>query len=254
MIVYTGNYDGPVYENIFPNNFYALRNRNRREGFRFVTHDAELCLTDVNYDRTQTLTVGDPAAGSGFSESNPQYVWQRLQANAEFRLLVADRVHGFFFNGGVLTAQACAARYAMRTNEIFRALVGESARWGDADREPAITRSNWVKAVTPVLTNYFPRRNGIVLNQLRARGLYPTIRTRRLLTLLNFTIRPPRMWISATGISLTIARSHKSFAFHLSPRFQPAVTWCSPKTTGVSVISRSQARALLFSLVYEIMR
>jgi CotH protein/chitobiase/beta-hexosaminidase-like protein/lamin tail-like protein/K319-like protein/Fn3 domain-containing protein len=174
VIVYAGDYDGPVYLDNFPNNFYAFRHQTRRDGFRFATHDAELSLTDVNYDRTQPITVGDPAAGSTFSESNPQYVWQRLQANTEFRLLVADHTHRHFFNRGVLTPAACAARYAARTNEIHRAVVGESARWGDAKREPAITRANWVQAVASLMNNYFPRRSSIVLNQLRNRGLYPT--------------------------------------------------------------------------------
>jgi len=174
VIVYAGDFDGPVYLDNFPNNFYALRNRTNRDGFRFVTHDAELSLTDVNYDRTQPVTVGDPAAGSSFSESNPQYIWQRLQANAEFRLLVADHVQRFFFNGGPLMPAACAARYAARTNEIYRAVVGESARWGDAKREPPLTRANWLSAVSSRMTGYFPQRSGVVLNQLRARGLYPT--------------------------------------------------------------------------------
>jgi hypothetical protein len=179
-IIYTGNFDGPVWQDIFPNNFYAIRHRTGRDGFRFVTHDAEYSMYDVNADRTAPITVGDPAAGSSFSESNPQYVWQRLQANAEFRLLVADHVHRHFFNDGVLTPAACAVRYAVRTNEIQRAVVGESARWGDAKREPAITRSDWVQAVASMMDNYFPRRSGIVLNQLRNRGLYPTIDAPRL--------------------------------------------------------------------------
>ena len=55
LTFYVGNFDGPVYQNSFPNNFFASRNRNTREGFRFFTHDAELSLSDVNFDRTGTL-------------------------------------------------------------------------------------------------------------------------------------------------------------------------------------------------------
>jgi hypothetical protein len=175
LTIYVGNYDGPVYQNSFPNNFFALRNRNTRKGFRFITHDAELSLSDVNLDRTTTITVGDPAAGSMFSESNPQYVWQRLWANAEFRLRAADHVQRHFFNGGALTPAACLARYAARTNELSRGMVGESARWGDSKREPPILRENWIAAVSRVMTNYLPYRSGIVLQQLRNRGLYPNL-------------------------------------------------------------------------------
>jgi hypothetical protein len=175
LTIYVGNFDGPVYQNNFPNNFFATRNRNTREGFRFTAHDAELSLSDVNFDRTTIITVGDPAAGSTFSESNPQYVWQRLWANTEFRLRAADHVQKHFFNGGALTPAACLSRYAARTNELFRAMVGESARWGDAQREPAIVRDNWVGAVSGVINNYLPYRSGIVLQQLRNRGLYPNL-------------------------------------------------------------------------------
>jgi hypothetical protein len=175
LTIYVGNFDGPVYQNNFPNNFFASRNRNTREGFRFFTHDAELSLSDVNFDRTQLITVGDPAAGSTFSESNPQYFWQRLWANAEFRMRAADHVQKHFFNGGALTPAACLARYAARTNEMSRGMVGESARWGDAQREPPIVRENWINAVSSVINGYFPNRTAVVLQQLRNRGLYPNL-------------------------------------------------------------------------------
>jgi hypothetical protein len=175
LTIYVGNYDGPVYQDNFPNNFFASRNRNARDGFRFFVHDAELSLSDVNLDRTGFITVGDPAAGSSFSESNPQYVWQRLWANAEFRLRAADHAQKHFFNGGALTPAACRARYAARTNELSRAMVGESARWGDAQREPPIVREDWIDAVSGVMNNYLPYRSAIVLQQLRNRGLYPNL-------------------------------------------------------------------------------
>ncbi len=175
LTIYVGNFDGPVWQDNAPNNFFAIRNRNTREGFRFFEHDAELSLSDVNFDRTIPITVGDPAAGSSFSESNPQYIWQRLWANAEFRLRTADHVQKFFFNGGPLTPDACVARYAARTNELSRGMVGESARWGDAQREPPIVHEDWVNAVSGVLNDYLPYRSAIVLNQLRNRGLYPLL-------------------------------------------------------------------------------
>jgi hypothetical protein len=175
LTIYVGSFDGPVYMNSFPNNFFATRNRHTREGFRFTAHDAELSMSDVNYDRTGTITVGDPAAGSMFSESNPQYLWQRFWASGEFRLRAADHVQRHFFNGGPLTAAACLARYASLTNALFRGMVGESARWGDAQREPPILRENWVNAVSGIMNNYLPNRSAIVLQQLRNRGLYPAI-------------------------------------------------------------------------------
>lgn len=173
VILYTGNYDGPIWQDAFPNNFYALRSRTNRDGFRFVTHDAELCLTDLYNDRTVPRTVGDPLAGSSFSESNPDYLWRRLQENAEFRLLLADHVQRFFLNGGALTPPVCAARFAARTNEIQLPVIAESARWGDARHEPPLLQSDWLNAVGYKMGTYFPDRTSVVLNQLRNRGLFP---------------------------------------------------------------------------------
>ncbi len=204
LTIYVGNFDGPVYQNNFPNNFFATRNKHTREGFRFTAHDAELSLSDVNFDRTALITVGDPAAGSSFSESNPQYVWQQLWANAEFRLRAADHAQKFFFNGGPLTPAACLARYAARTNEISRAMVGESARWGDAQREPPIVQDDWVDAVSNVMNGYLPRRSGIVLQQLRNRGLYPNLTAPNLSQLGGATPAAYPLTMSHTNASGTI--------------------------------------------------
>ncbi len=243
VIIYGGNYDGPVYLDNFPNNFYALRNRTRRDGFRFVTHDAELSLNDINFDRTQPIMVGDPAAGSSFSESNPQYIWQRLQANAEFRLLVADHVQKFFFNSGPLTPGACAARYAARTNEISRAVVGESARWGDAKTEPPLTQANWLSAVSSLMTGYFPQRSGIVMNQLVARGLYPTNAAPRF---------NQHGGVVTNGFDLSITVTNGTIFYTLDgtdPRLPgggvapSAITYAGPIPLSESVIVKTRARA-----------
>src|SRR5262249_6959405 len=122
LTLYVGNFDGPVYQDNFPNNFFAVRSRQGRLGFRFFVHDAELSLSDVNFDRTEIITVGGPAAGSSFSKSNPQYVWQRLWANPEFRLRTADHVQRHFFQGGALTPAKSLARYGARTNELSRGI------------------------------------------------------------------------------------------------------------------------------------
>jgi hypothetical protein len=85
---------------------------------------------------------------------------------------VADRVHKYFFNNGLLTPQANRERFLKRKNEIDRAVVAESARWGDAKRSTPLTREDWLAAVNQVL-NYFNSRSGIVLDQLKNDQLYP---------------------------------------------------------------------------------
>lgn len=178
VIVYTGNKDAPISNflgNESPNNWFGIRNRNldTRMGFKFFAHDGEHTLLpwDLNIDRTGPFPAGD----SSVAKSSPQWVFKQMAANAEFRLKVADRVHRYFFNNGLLTPEANRARLLTRKAQIDRAVVGESARWGDAKRSPAFTRDDWQNAVDDVLNSFLPERTGIVLGQLRADGLYPNV-------------------------------------------------------------------------------
>jgi hypothetical protein len=175
VILYGGNLDAPIsnfLSNTSPNNWYGIRNRNGTEGFRFFAHDAEHTLLNVNQDRTGPYPAGD----SSVTKSSPQWIWQKLQASAEFRMLMADHTHRHFFNRGVLTPETARAMFLARKAEIDRAVVGESARWGDAKRATPLTRdAHWVPAINTILNNYLPRRTGIVLNQLKAKNLYPNV-------------------------------------------------------------------------------
>jgi hypothetical protein len=175
VIFYGGNLDAPISNflgNTSPNNWYGMRNRNGSDGFRFFAHDSEHTLLNVNENRTGPYTSGDTSV----LKSNPQWIWQKLGTNAEFRLLAADHIHRHFFNGGSLTPSAARERFLQRKNEIDRAVVGESARWGDAKRAAPLTRNvDWLAAINNILNNYFPRRTDIVLSQLRTKGFYPNV-------------------------------------------------------------------------------
>lgn len=179
VAAYTGSRDAPVGSSgTSPNNWYGIHRRDGTMGFRFFVHDFEHSLLNVNDDRIGPYPAGTPGTGGGLLKSSPQYLWQQLQQNDEFRLRVADRVHRHFFNGGVLTVDACLARFKERTNQLDRAVVGESVRWGDADpnHNIAYTRDDyWIPLVNRMLNDYFPQRSGIVLNQLRAKNLYPNV-------------------------------------------------------------------------------
>jgi hypothetical protein len=186
IIYFTGNFDAPVSSfldnNRLPNNFYAVYDRLGRSGFQFFAHDAEHSLMDslftenppeYGYDRT-----GPYPCGNLPNKFNPQWLHQQLSANAEYRIAFADRVYKHFFNHGALTADACRARMAVRRDEIDRAVIAESARWGDAQLRwgGAYTRDdNWLPSVNWVMDEFFPGRGEIVLGQLAADGLYPSV-------------------------------------------------------------------------------
>jgi hypothetical protein len=154
------------------NNWYGVRNRKGEQGFKFFVWDAEHTFLELGEDRTGPFPCGDQ-----FNGSNPQWLWQQCLENAEFRLLVADRVQRHFFNDGVLTPKAVLARFEKRKNEIEKAIVCESARWGDAqegggfmapprigpdgkeERGP-LTKEHWSKEIERLTNDHFPKRTG----------------------------------------------------------------------------------------------
>ncbi len=168
-IFYGGNLDAPISNflgNTSPNNWYGIRDRTGTAGFRFFAHDSEHTLLNVNENRTGPFTAGD----SDVLKSNPQWIFQKLMANSEFKLKFADHVQKHFFNNGALTPQVASNRFMFRKNQIDRAVVGESARWGDSNAEPALTRVDWLAEVNRIVGSYMPQRTGIVLNQFRSKG------------------------------------------------------------------------------------
>jgi len=98
-----------------------------------------------------------------------------LRNNAEFRLRYADHVHQHFFNGGVLTPEYSIPLYQSLADEIEQAVKAETARWGDVVHEPAYDFDDWTNQRDWILNTYLPQRTGIVLNQLKAAGLYPDV-------------------------------------------------------------------------------
>lgn len=200
VILYGGNLDAPISNflgNDSPNNWYGFRDRTGRHGgFRFVSHDAEHTLLNVNEDRTGIVdlsasggqygvinadwTCGNPltqagGAAAAMQRSTPQYIWFRMHQNAEFRMLAADRIQKHCFNGGPLSVEGMRAALLTRSNEIQLAIVAESARWGDAKATTPYTRDTWRSAFGTVWTGFVPGRTATLINQLRADGLFPTV-------------------------------------------------------------------------------
>jgi hypothetical protein len=103
-------------------------------------------------------------------------VYAALSQNAEFRVRFADQVFRNYFGNGPLTPKNAEARWLARASEIDRAIVGESARWGDFRREPPYTRdAEWIAEQNRLRMEYFPQRTDIVVAQLREVGMYPSI-------------------------------------------------------------------------------
>jgi hypothetical protein len=154
------------------NNWYATRNVNGGQ-WRFHAWDQEHAFpTNDNGDSwTQTSNL----TGKDDFEA-PTEIHRNLIQNDEYRLRFSDRVEELMYNGGALTPAVAQAVYEARTNEIDRAIVGESARWGD-NRVPndPYTRADFLAIKNGVLANFFPVRTGAVLGHFDAAGWIATL-------------------------------------------------------------------------------
>ncbi len=170
MIYFVGSRDAPVLlcNDNNPRNFYVMRRREPTGPFIFLPWDVEWSLEWPDWWRANRVEI--------VGRENPHYLLNRLNSNSEFRMLLADHIHRHFFNDGALTAANSIGRYLFRANDIERAIVGESARWGDSRRSRPYTRDlEWVAERDRMVYDYFSIRTDIVLDQLRQAGFYPDV-------------------------------------------------------------------------------
>jgi len=167
MNFYGGNNDWDHH------NWVAARNKvEPGKGFQFFSWDAEHLFTSSTLDVTKEDNANCPSR-----------LFIRLKDNADFRMQVADRVQKLFFSDGLLTPGSSVERYTSRTKEIEKAILCESARWGDYRRDvhpldsdvDLYTPEKWAKTRDWMVNTYFPPRTALVVNQLRISGLYPNL-------------------------------------------------------------------------------
>jgi hypothetical protein len=170
-VLYQGDLDGPTGwingppNSLEPKNFYAMRRRHPDGRFRFFRWDAEFIFGSVNDDVSERNGT-----------ENPAYLHFRLRRNADYKRRFSDRVHRYFFNDGPYTVVKMKKFYLDRAAQIDKAMVAESARWGDAKREPPLTRDvHWINERNRITNSWMPGRHSVILNQFRADGLYPRV-------------------------------------------------------------------------------
>jgi hypothetical protein len=159
------------------NNQRAIGSRVGDAKFRFFVWDMEYSMWSASDNIHICQGCNSPAQAGG--QDPPASFWTLYKAlvqHPEFRLRYADRVHQHLFNDGALTPDNAAATWEARAESIERAIIAESARWGDAKRTAPYTRDvEWQTERNRLLTQYFPQRSGILTNQLRTAGLYTAL-------------------------------------------------------------------------------
>ncbi len=183
---YVGNRDWDGH------NWRAARRREEGSGYLFFPWDTEFSASHVRggvFDPPPDFFTTALATNVTDNNGNrrPTGLQQRLERNAEYRLHYGDHVHAHFFNDGPLTPEKAAAMWTARSEAIEKAIVAESARWGDFRRDVSPGRwprerfdlytrdDHYLPILTWLLETYIPQRSGIVLEQLRSRDLYPNV-------------------------------------------------------------------------------
>lgn len=180
-------------------NGYVARNRAAGKPFQFFVWDQEIVLDNLRMRRYDNGSSGSPGE-----------LFQLLRRDQAFRLFFADRVYHHLHGDGGLGLTASQERYRRVSDRIDKAIVAESARWGDTQMStpygnrldqpsnpnnvehphypPApngpdyyFTREqSWLVERANVLENYLPAiydtsRSDSLIRELRSEDLYPSI-------------------------------------------------------------------------------
>ncbi|PKL88114.1 MAG: hypothetical protein CVV23_12025 [Ignavibacteriae bacterium HGW-Ignavibacteriae-2] len=182
IVFFTGDFDAPISNfsgNQNPNNYYAVYNRNKPDGFKFFRHDAEHSLFDETVSGVNGAwgvnRTGPFPAGSTFEKSNPQWIHQQLVVNANYRKRFADRTYKHFYNDGALTLENTRSIINTRKSQFDNAIILESARWGDSKASTPYNKNNWLIATNYISNNFLPPRANIVIDQLKSKGWVPGV-------------------------------------------------------------------------------
>lgn len=101
-------------------------------------------------------------------------LFEALIENPDFKMELADRLYRHLFNDGALTDAQAQARWLEINQNIERAIIAESARWGDVRFDAPITPEDWLKARDGVLAQM--EGNAAKLIALaRKLGYYPEL-------------------------------------------------------------------------------
>jgi hypothetical protein len=182
---YIGNLDWDGH------NWRTARQQRNGAQFRFFPWDSEFAISPNGPGGKQNpgplsnaLHVNRTAVNG---QGRPSALHQRLTLNPQYRLRFADRIHLHLFQNGALSAHQAEAIWRHRSQRMDRAIIAESARWGDFRRD--VEAPSWAQTLFDLYTRddhylpdqayilgtYLPQRTHIVLAQFRAQNLYPAL-------------------------------------------------------------------------------
>lgn len=164
--IWGGNWDWPN------KNFWFGRQRTTNStGFKFYMWDFE---NTMGNDRNRSpINMVSPRSGIENSWVGQPHFF--LKNNPEYRMDFADRAQRYFFNDGLLTTGVLTNRYRAVADWVERSIYAETARWGDDNLNPPQDIEDWRRERDWIIGTYLAQRSDVVLGQLRASGLFPSV-------------------------------------------------------------------------------
>jgi hypothetical protein len=169
----------------WPNHNWWAANGTRRgaetAGFRWFSWDQEISNVSVLYERSSWQNPPAKYADVNATGS-PAYPYYALRVGSPvFRMHFADRVHRHLFHGGALSTGPATVRWQSLVAGIDRAIVAESARWGDYQPnlvrpgQPYRREVEWLGNLGSMAVDFWPKINAAALRRYRDAGLYPAL-------------------------------------------------------------------------------
>ena len=130
-------------------------------GWRFYSWDCDVSMYDIN--------------ANNLGRNAPDGVFNALMGDPDFRVYFRDRIYKHCFHDGVLAPDGLRDAHDYRMNELYDAIVPETARWqpNSATSLPWDRDGEWQTEWNYMRNVYWPQRTAILLDQFRARGWYP---------------------------------------------------------------------------------
>ena len=178
LYYYTGDNDAPLsgfLGGTEANNWRGIRSRTAGQPWVFFLHDCEHTLMRSSWSDQRVsafVSTLSSANRSNFLYSNPEWVFEDLAQNPEFKIKIADVAQKYFLNGGPLTYASTLPVFNARAAEIDKAIIPDITRWGQNTSQ---TYAAWQSQISGIRTNFLPGRAASIITQLKARGFYPSV-------------------------------------------------------------------------------
>lgn len=140
--------------------FRSFGSRSQGVPFKFMIRDPDGFMPGGSWSHVHAVTHSGPL--NAMTEL-------RTGGNSDYQILLADRIHKHFFNGGAMTAEKSIARLRRRFEEMRPGFSAEARRWNYQ------TVASWESYVNSWLNSRLTLRSTSMMQRLRQAGMYPDL-------------------------------------------------------------------------------